>query len=194
MLTIRKRPSSTPPGALTFEEVYQEYLPVVWHKARRLGVVDSALDDVCQDVFMAVYKRLPEFEGRSSLKTWVLGFVINVVYIHNRTLRRKSVAHRASGELIDPDTLEDHRSQAPDERVARTQAARIAHKVLSRLPEDKRAIYILFELEGMNAAEIATAAAPQYTPGKIHTRLRAARQQFSQAVERYRAKDLALTG
>lgn len=171
----------------SFDEVYQEYFPFVWRTARRMGVNDSSLDDVCQDVFVAVHRRLPEFEGRSSLKTWMFGFVLNVVQVHHRTQRRKNVSYRATGEVVDPDTVEDSRSQSPDEQMSRTEAADIAHDLLSRLPDDKRAVFILSELEGMSAAEIAEAVSANVNT--VYARLRAARQQFSQAVERHRAKD-----
>ncbi|HTM44445.1 MAG TPA: RNA polymerase sigma factor [Polyangiaceae bacterium] len=175
------------PDLPTFEQVYQEYFPFVWRTARRMGIGEASLDDVCQDVFVAVHRRLPEFEGRSSLKTWMFGFVLNVVQVHHRTLRRKSVSHRANGEVVDPDTVEDLRSQGPDEKLSRQQAAEIAHELLDRLPEDKRAVFVLSELEGMSAAEIAEAV--NANVNTVYARLRAARQQFSHAAERYRAKD-----
>lgn len=175
------------PELPSFEELYHEYFSFVWRTARRMGIAESALDDVCQDVFVAIHRRLPEFEGRSSLKTWVFGFVLNVVQVHHRTLRRKSVAHRATGEVVDPDTVMDRQSQAPDEKLSQTQAADIAHELLSRLPEDKRAVFILSELEGMSAGEIADAV--NANVNTVYARLRAARQQFSHAVERYRARD-----
>ena len=180
---VRTRPADAP----RFDGIYQEYFPFVWRTARRMGIMDSALDDVCQDVFVAIHRRLPEFEGRSSMKTWVFGFILNVVQVHHRTQRRKSVSHRAVGEVLDPDTITDQHSGTPDENLSRAQAADIAHELLSRLPEDKRVVFILSELEGMSAAEISEAVSANVNT--VYARLRAARQQFSQAVERYRAKD-----
>lgn len=175
--------------APTFEQVYQRYFSFVWHSAKRLGVLDASLDDVCQDVFVAVHRRLAEFQGRSSLKTWVFGFVLNVVHVHHRTQRRKSVAHRASGDVIDPDTLQDARSNGPDERASRTQAAHIAQQLLDRLPPDERAVFVLAEFEGMSAQEIASAVNHNDDVNAVYTLLRAARQQFMQAAQRHRARD-----
>jgi RNA polymerase sigma-70 factor (ECF subfamily) len=176
-----------PEPAITFEQIYSEYFAFVWRTARRMGIHEAALDDVCQDVFVAIHRRLPEFEGRSSLKTWVFGFVLNVVQVHYRTLRRKSVSHRATGEVLDPDTITDKRSPGPDDLVSRTQAADIAHELLDQLDDDKRAVFILSELEGMSAAEISEAL--DANVNTVYARLRAARQQFTQAAKRYQARD-----
>ena len=74
--------------ASDFAAVYREYFPFVWRMARRLGVAPHALDDVCQDVFVVVHRRLGDFEGRSSLKSWIFGIVHNVALVHRRKLRR----------------------------------------------------------------------------------------------------------
>jgi RNA polymerase sigma-70 factor, ECF subfamily len=173
---------SSPPS---FEAVYEECFPFVWRSVKRMGVAESAVDDVCQEVFLVAYRRLPEFEGRSSIRTWVFGIVLNVVQVHRRTLHRKSPAHRATGELVDPDTLPA--DGGPHHQATLQQAARVAHEILEQLDEDKRAVFILAELEELPATEIAEAVG-----ANIHTvyaRLRAARAEFARAARRYRARD-----
>ena len=53
-----------------FEEVYAETFPAVWRMVRRMGVIDSAIDDVVQEVYVTVYRKLGQFEGRCAVKTW----------------------------------------------------------------------------------------------------------------------------
>jgi RNA polymerase sigma-70 factor (ECF subfamily) len=173
-------------GQLSFEQVYEEFFPFVWRTARRMGVREGSLDDVCQDVFIAVHRRLPEFEGRSSVKTWLFGFVLNVVQVHHRTLRRKSVSHRAVGDVMDPDLLTDQ-GHGPHEQASRNEAASLAHAVLDQLDEEKRVVFILAELEEMSATEIADAVGANVNT--VYARLRAARQQFALAASRLQAKD-----
>ena len=62
----------------TLAEIYQEYAPSVFRNLRRLGVVESQIEDAVQDVFLIAHRRLPEFEGRSTLKTWILGIALRV--------------------------------------------------------------------------------------------------------------------
>ena len=177
----------TPAEALDFTEVYEECFPFVWRVARRMGVAPSALDDVCQDVFVVVHRRLSEFEGRSSLRTWVFGILMNVVQVHRRTLARKSPAHRAPGRLVDPEALVDQQ-RGPEEELSANEAVRVAHALLDQLDDDKRTVFVLAELEEMPVTEIARAVGANVNT--VHARLRAARKKFSAAAKRHRAKDL----
>lgn len=164
-----------------FLTVYEELFPFVWRVACRLGVPAGAVDDVCQDVFLVVHRRLPEFEGRSSLKTWVYGILQHVVMVRRRTTKRKE---RDRAE-IDPESLVDQ-APGPHEAARGAEAARIAHALLAQLDDDKRAMLVLVDLEGLSVPEAAEA-----TQAKLNTayaRLRAARADFAAAVARFHAK------
>jgi RNA polymerase sigma-70 factor (ECF subfamily) len=179
-------PTGARPDAIDFESVYAEHFSFVWRMARRLGVADEALDDVCQEVFVVVHRRLHEFEGRSSLKTWVFGILHNVVLVHHRALGRKSPAHRSAAPLVDPETLVDA-AAGPYEQLSNAQASAIAQRLLDQVDEDKRTILVLVELEEMSVAEVSEAIGLNLNT--THARLRAARKQFTQAVTRYRARE-----
>ena len=172
-------PRVQPPN---FPAVYDAMFPFVWRAARRLGVPPSALDDVCQDVFVAVHKHLPEFEGRSSLKTWVYGILHNVVLMHRRGVRRKD-PHRAE---IDMELLSDA-APGPLDAASGAQAVRIAHGLLSQLGDDKRTMLVLVELEEMSVPEAAEVT--QVNVNTAYARLRAARAEFAAAIARFQAKD-----
>ena len=96
---------SAPQLLPSFARVYQEYFGFVWRNALSLGVRASALDDVTQEVFVIVHRRLGEFEGRSSFRTWLSGIVLNVVRHHRRSLARKSPHELEREETKDPDEL-----------------------------------------------------------------------------------------
>jgi RNA polymerase sigma-70 factor (ECF subfamily) len=61
----------TPNRVLDFDVVYEEQMEFVWRTVRRMGVRTADVDDVVQEVFVIVHRRLAEFEGRAKLKTWV---------------------------------------------------------------------------------------------------------------------------
>ena len=71
-----------------FERVYEEHFDFVWRSLRRLGVPRSALDDAVQEVFLVVHRRLAEFEGRSSLKTWLFGIAVHIALKAGRASAR----------------------------------------------------------------------------------------------------------
>ncbi len=89
--------SARPPPA--FDAVYAEHFSFVWRNLRRLGVRESHLDDASQEVWVVVHRRLPSFEGRSSLRTWLVGIAVRVASDHRRWRRRKDPHEPVMGEL-----------------------------------------------------------------------------------------------
>ena len=76
---------------VTFLDLYEAHLSFVWNGVRRLGVPESAIEDVVQEVFLVVHRKLGEFEGRSSMRTWLFGIALLVVrhYLGARSARRR---------------------------------------------------------------------------------------------------------
>lgn len=162
-----------------FNEVYDAHFDFVWRSARRLGAPESATDDVVQEVFLVVHRRLAEFEGRSSVRTWLFGIVLRVVADYRRSARRKGAAPL-------PDVLPaDERTACPGEQAAQREQVELLHRLLDTLDDDRRAVFILAELEQMTAPEIAEALSVNVNT--VYTRLRAARQRFNEALTRARA-------
>jgi RNA polymerase sigma-70 factor (ECF subfamily) len=180
--------AGAPPAAPSFDAVYDDYVDFVWRSARRLGVDESAVDDVVQHVFLVVHRRLAEFEGRSSLRTWLFSILLHAVREHRRALRRKSP--HAFAERADPDTLVEP-ADGPEEALARAEASRMVDRLVSELDEDKRVVFVMAELEQMTAAEIGEVTGLE--PKAVYSRLRAARVDFERAASRMR-KQMGRTG
>jgi RNA polymerase sigma-70 factor (ECF subfamily) len=173
------------PRRLTFDDLYEAHVEMLWRNARRLGVGDDAVDDVVQQVFLVVHRRLPEVTMTGSEKAWLFGVLLRVVRDHKRSLRRKS-PHRFFA-LTDPETLADDRGHQPDESLARVEAATLVQGWLDALDEDKREVFILAELEQLSAREIGEATGTN--PSTVYSRLRAARIELEAAAERYRKSE-----
>ena len=152
--------------------------------ARRLGVAESQLEDAVQDVFIVVNRKLRDFEGRSSVRTWLAGIVRRVVRDYRRTDTRKPALARAQTDLVD-DLPTGHAS--PEDNALATEAARLLHELLDSLDDDKREVFILAELEQWSLAEIAEATG--VSANTASSRLRLAREAFEQAAHRLRARD-----
>ncbi len=166
---------------LDFAGVYDAHFPFVWRSARRLGVAPASLDDVVQDVFLVVHRRLDSFEGRSTLKTWIFGIALRVVRDHRRTLRRKPT----DGD----DGLEIHADPRanPAEAVERAEGVRLLHAILDGLDDEKREVFVMAELEQLTAPEIAEVCG--INVNTIYARLRSARKEFDEAVARHQARE-----
>jgi RNA polymerase sigma-70 factor (ECF subfamily) len=165
---------------VTFTDFYNAHVAFVWRNVRRLAGLDCPIDDIVQDVFLVVLRRLPEFEARSSISTWLYGIIRNVVRDH----RRARPAARRPRDSVDLELLVDPEAH---ESVERAQTRRALHAVLQKLDENRREVFILAELEQMTAAEISEALGINETT--VYARLRDARHDFELAAQRQRARD-----
>jgi RNA polymerase sigma-70 factor, ECF subfamily len=189
MRAVATTPLPKPPEPLTdltFESVYAESFAFVWRTARRLGVEGSALDDVCQEVFVAVHKGLGEFAGRGSVKTWVFGILQNSIRMHRRTMARKSPAVRGGGSAVNAEEVASA-DNSPYELVSSAQALRLAHDILQALGDEKREVFVLVELEQWSVVDAAEALG--INVNTVSARLRAARKEFASAANRIRIRD-----
>jgi len=163
--------------APSFEEIYDRYFDFAWANLRRLGVRSAHLEDAVQELFIVVHRRLGEFAGRSTLKTWLAGIAWRIASEYRRHESRKGGAEPL------PDTLVA-RNPDPHGAAVAAEALRLLDTLLDRLDEDKRAVFVLAELEQMSAPEIASALAVNLNT--VYSRLRVARKTFDEALHLHR--------
>lgn len=167
---------------MNFRGIYDEHFPFVWRSLRRLGVRESDVPDAVQDVFLVVHRRLPEFEGRSKMSTWIFGICFRIA-----SDRRKA------GRMVKLIGSDEHLLDAPDERVdiaaetERRQGLEKLETLLDEIPLDQRAVFTLFELECMTGEDIAETL--DIPLGTVYSRLRLARETFRSAAARWQAKE-----
>jgi RNA polymerase sigma-70 factor, ECF subfamily len=135
----------------SFDETFRAQAPFVWRVLRRLGIRDADVDDVFQEVFLVVHRRYASFHSGSSMRTWIYGICVRVASEH----RRRPYVRR---EAPSSDTLPEPRVEpSQDEHVDRRRALSRFDGVLDQLDDDKRAVFVLFEIEGMTMHEVAAA-------------------------------------
>jgi RNA polymerase sigma-70 factor, ECF subfamily len=166
---------SAGPCSVAFDDVYRESFAFVFRNVKRLGVHESAVDDVVQEVFMVVHRRLADYDGRAPIKAWVYGIVSRVVSDHRRRWRRKA-------SLVEPPP-EDWASPAPpslepNRMAEQRERARLCLRLLDGLDDDKREVLVLVELEQMTVPEIAAAIGANINT--VYSRLKAARREFAE--------------
>lgn len=156
-----------------FDEVYTANVAFVWRILRGMGVTDALVDDAAQDVFVVVHRRLPEFDGRFAVKTWLF----EIAYLVACDYRRKNTRAASHGPLV-----EDLRDGAPTpaDCAEGNESLRALEELLDRMDDEKRAVLVLSGIEGMTVPEIAVVTA---TPlNTVYTRLRRARAELSDAL------------
>jgi len=184
-VAVRAPPSA---HASDFDSFYEEHFAFVWRTVRRLGIAPSAVDDVVQDVFVVVHRRLCDLASPASARAWLFGIVRHVVKDARRTLRRKP-AHLGGAARAgdDVDGMADASITGPHESAAKREAVRMLHAILEAMPDERREVFILSELEQMSVPEIAASVGAN--TNTVYSRLRAARADFEKAVARTRAGD-----
>ena len=187
MRALRAARTAAPDGAARlppdFDTVYEENVDFVWRNLRRLGVPDGHIEDACQDAFLVAYRRLGEFAGRSSIRTWLFAIALRVASEHRRKLRR------TDGFDVPPHMAIDEQAAAgptPLETAERREAAVLLEQFLAGLSDVLRPVFILAELEQMTAPEIGEALGLKVNT--VYSRLRLARQAFERAVAGWTAR------
>ena len=143
-----------------------------------LGVHDRELPDACQEVFLVVARRLEEFEGRASLRTWLYAICVRVA------LRVKRRAGRRREDAVAEPPEPPGRTTTPQEEVEKRRALARALSILDELDEDKRAVFVLYEVEQLPMREVARVVGCPLQTG--YSRLYAARQQVASIIRRRR--------
>jgi RNA polymerase sigma-70 factor (ECF subfamily) len=155
-----------------FRALYLRHRETVSRLVFRMLGGPRDLDDVVQEVFLQVYRSLPDFRGQSKFSTWLHRVTVNVVLMHRRAARSRPTY----GEEPHPDTTADQETVAPDVDADRRERMRAFARILDRLAEKKRVVFILHDLEGVPPVEIAKiVGAPVLT---VRTRLFYARREI----------------
>ena len=176
----RADPSGAPADAAqtqhdspTLADVYRLHSGFVWRIVRRLGVPDAAVEDVMHDVFMVVHRRLPEYDGRAAMTTWLFHLTRGVVSNYKRGKDREG--RRLS--LVRPKPVA---APSPEAHTERRQAADFVRRFIAELDSDKRRLFELVEIDGLPVPEAAEIC--KIKLNTAYSRLRAARRAFAEAV------------
>ncbi len=155
--------------AREFEGIYAEQFDFVWRSLRRLGVDPAAVEDAAQDTFMIFHRRFSDLRPDASVKAFLFGIALRVAHDYRRSARRKKTVSLDTENQLSLDS-------GPFECTAKARAARLLERFLSSLDDDKRAVFVLAELEEMSGPEISEALSLKQNT--VYSRLRVARERF----------------
>jgi RNA polymerase sigma-70 factor, ECF subfamily len=169
-------PPSQAGTPLPFDRVYVAHFHHVSRWARALGGLDADVEDIAQDVFMVVRRKLDAFEG-GSLHAWLYGITRKTVSDY----RRRAWFRRLRTGLVRGMDAHEPSSATALERqgigpAERWEAQRVLGRVLHKMSDVRRTAFILFEIEGYSGEEIAELE--QVPLATIYTRLHHARKDF----------------
>ncbi|GAC1300215.1 MAG: hypothetical protein NVS3B20_22780 [Polyangiales bacterium] len=169
-----------PPRRPDFRTLFDAECGYVWNSLRRLGVAENDIEDVAHDVFVTVHRRLDTYDPARALRPWLFGITYRVASDFRRLARHRRERIDDSIEPIDE-------APAADERMESAQARALVLRALDSLDLDRRAIFVMHELDGIAIPAVAqTLGIPVNT---AYSRLRLSREQFAITIRRLCASD-----
>lgn len=182
-LAAAPRPSAPAPGGsasptgLTFEEVYARWYHEVARWARALGGPSRDVEDLTQDVFLVVRRKLHEFDG-GNLGGWLYRITQRTVRDHRQTAWSRRSLLPPSDEEPEPAVLFPLR---PDQAFERKEAARVLAELLGRMSPKRRTAFVLHTIQGYSGEEIASLE--NISVNTVWTRLHHARRDLATLIE-----------
>jgi RNA polymerase sigma-70 factor (ECF subfamily) len=159
--------------------IFDAELGFVWSSLRRFGVEERDLEDVAHEVFVVVHRHLAELDPSRPVRPWLFAIAVRCASDY----RRRS--HRRHETLVRPgDDPVDRADPTPDAeaRMIGEQQKDLARRALDRVPEERRAVIVLHDLEGVAMQDVADAfGIPLKT---AYSRLRVGRDELLAAARR----------
>lgn len=167
--------SSAPALRDAVGELYRGHARALWRALGRLGVPAGAVEDALHDLFIVVQRRLPEFEQRAAIRTWLYAIAVRIARKYRDRERRD--AHEPEQDWASPD-------RQPEHALLAAEALGQLDALLAELDASKREVFVLHEVEELTAPQIA--AILEVNVNTVYSRLREARRAFARAHARQR--------
>lgn len=146
------------------EALMSRYGPRVYRLAYGITRNEADAEEVVQDVFLSLFRRIDTFEGRSALGTWVYRVTANAALIKRRGKRAELEVHLE--DYLPKFTEDGHRegdrdllmadwSRKPDEELLSLETRAVLERALGTLPDHYRVVLLLRDLEGLSNEEVA---------------------------------------
>ncbi|MEZ4411091.1 MAG: sigma-70 family RNA polymerase sigma factor [Polyangiales bacterium] len=167
--------------ALDVTEVAAREGEFLWATLQRMGAREPDLPDLAQEVLIVVHRRRADFDPSLPLRPWLFGICLRVLKAHRRRAwfrRERPVAELPEQVATQPD---------PERAAHLAQQASRLSSLLATLDPEKRAVFVMFEVEQRACADIAVEMGVPV--GTVWSRLHQARKQVEAAVARERARD-----
>jgi RNA polymerase sigma-70 factor (ECF subfamily) len=158
-------------------EAFQRELDYVFRTLRRLGTSPSEIEDLAQELFLALRRSWSEYDASRPLRPYLFGIAYRIACAHHRKRNREV----AFGIIEIGDA-----GPGPDDALASKQARALVLAALERVPLPRRAVLVMHDLDDVPVAEVAVVLSiPRFT---VYSRLRKARRELQAALRHLRTE------
>ena len=154
-------------------DTFQRELDFVCRTLRRLGTAPPDVEDLAQEVFLALRRSWPQFDQTRPVRAYLFGITFRIVAKHRRKHRREVAFNMVE--------IPDDRP-GPDDQLVAEGARALLLAALERIALPRRAVFVMHEIDGVPVTEVAAALGiPRFT---VYSRLRKARRELESALRR----------
>lgn len=181
-MRARKKPGTAkmtdaPPAELSFEDVANEYSSYLSHYLQRVVQDRGIAEDLLQQTLMRIARGLPDFDGRSSVKTWAYTIATRTAMDHFRKSRTEPlVVNEAEAAGVEDD------APTPEQHLALEQMNACVREVVAALPDEYRTAILLHDFSGLSVRETAAACGCSEATAKV--RIHRARAKLKLALQK----------
>ena len=123
-----------------FAELYRSELKYVWSSLRRLGTPAAELEDLCQEVFVRVFRALPDYDPDRPFRPWLFAVLFHTML----DFRKRDSRNPAGLASADEDTVSDPEI-LPDQVLEREENKKMVLKALESIKLDRRTVFVMVE-------------------------------------------------
>lgn len=174
----RSTPTAPEQPPLNVTTIHKEHADFVFRALQWLGVRPADLQDVSQEVFICVHRRLKTFDRTKSIRAWLFGICRKLADHY----RRRAYMRREVHTLDFPEASSEDISPNPEDCLERLQTRARLERLLDELKPIHRAVLVMREFDGMDCDEIAEVL--DVPEGTVHSRLSKAREDFKKVLVR----------
>jgi RNA polymerase sigma-70 factor (ECF subfamily) len=173
-----------------FEALVLEHQGMVFGTLTRMTGVGAHIEDLAQEVFLRLYRALPEFRGEAAISTYLYRIVVNVAQDEWKR-RRKERLHIASEPAVEDETgswienfpgdeLAGQHARTPEQLMEDAQTAAVVDAALEELAPMERAVLVLYHQEELSYEGIS--AALEMPINTVRTHLHRGRERLGEMV------------
>lgn len=187
-----------------FMHLVEQYHPALVRLARLFVREPAVAEELAQETWLAVLQGIRNFEGRSSLKTWLFTILTNKAKTRgqreNRTVAFSDLDHTSDSPTVDPDRFSDGSAESrlhhwakdsapgswegvPEEHLLADETTMLIHEAIETLPENQRAVITLRDVHELSSAEVCNVLSISETNQRVL--LHRARARVRQVLEDY---------
>ena len=156
-----------------FADLFEQYADRIYRLAVGLLGDEQEADAVVQDTFLRLFERLDQFEGRSSLGTWLYRVAYNRSMDQLRRDRPVVSLEAVAEDPLPAPAILAAWERLPEQQLSDEEVQRALEQAIASLPEHYRLIFLLREVEGLSTVETAEVAG--ISAGAAKVRLHRAR-------------------